>query len=220
MAETTVKRPPNPDSIDAIILDFGGVLYDIDYDAPARAFEALGMDDFKTLYSQASQSDLFDRLETGKIANDDFLRALQTYTPPGTALEQVLHAWNVILLGIPKYRIDFVHALAANYRMFLLSNTNAIHVAEFEQHIDAAMGLDYFRAAFEKVHYSNVLGLKKPHPETYLHLCELHGLAPERTLFIDDSVQHVRGALEAGLQAYHLEVPGEELAEVMRDFVG
>ena len=220
MAETTVKRLPNPDSIDAIILDFGGVLYDIDYDAPARAFQALGMDDFKTLYSQASQSDLFDRLETGKIANDDFLRALQTYTPVGTTLEQVLHAWNVILLGIPKHRIDFVHELAAKYRMFLLSNTNAIHVAEFEQHIDAAMGLDYFRAAFEKVHYSNVLGLKKPYPETYLHLCELHGLAPERTLFIDDSVQHVRGALEAGLQAYHLEVPGEELAEVMRDFVG
>jgi putative hydrolase of the HAD superfamily len=220
MAETTVKRLPNPDSIDAIILDFGGVLYDIDYDAPARAFQALGMDDFKTLYSQASQSDLFDRLETGKIANDDFLRALQTYTPVGTTLEQVLHAWNVILLGIPKHRIDFVHELAAKYRMFLLSNTNAIHVAEFEQHIDAAMGLDYFRAAFEKVHYSNVLGLKKPYPETYLHLCELHGLAPARTLFIDDSVQHVRGALEAGLQAYHLEIPGEELAEVMRDFVG
>ncbi|MGF1563841.1 MAG: hypothetical protein ACFCUH_00595, partial [Flavobacteriales bacterium] len=135
MAETTVKRLPNPDSIDAIILDFGGVLYDIDYDAPARAFQALGMDDFKTLYSQASQSDLFDRLETGKIANDDFLRALQTYTPVGTTLEQVLHAWNVILLGIPKHRIDFVHELAAKYRMFLLSNTNAIHVAEFEQHI-------------------------------------------------------------------------------------
>lgn len=220
MAETSVKQLPSPEAIDAIILDFGGVLYDIDYDAPARAFEALGMADFKALYSQAAQSDLFDRLETGAIANDDFLRALQDYTPAGTTLAQVLHAWNVILLGIPKHRIDFVHALAAKYRMFLLSNTNAIHVAEFEQHIDAAMGLDYFRAAFEKVHYSNVLGLKKPYPETYLHVCALHGLQPERTLFIDDSVQHVRGALQAGLHAYHLEVPHEELAEVLGQFVG
>ena len=31
---------------EAVILDFGGVLYDIDYDAPVRAFKALGVDDF------------------------------------------------------------------------------------------------------------------------------------------------------------------------------
>ncbi len=220
MAEAFVKHLPHPNAIDAIILDFGGVLYDIDYNAPARAFRDLGMTNFEEIYSQAAQTDLFDRLESGTIANDDFLKALQEYTPKGTTLEQVSDAWNVILLGLPKRRIDFVHRLNARYRMFLLSNTNAIHVAEFEQHIDAEMGLPYFRSAFEKVHFSNVLGRKKPYPETYLHVCALHGLEPARTLFIDDSIQHVKGALQAGLHAYHLEVPAEEISDILAEFAG
>lgn len=214
-----MKHLPRPDEVEAIILDFGGVLYNIDYDAPARAFEALGMQNFKEIYSQAAQTDLFDRLEVGSISNDDFLKALQQYTPDGTTIEEVLHAWNVILLDIPKYRIDFVHRLKSRYRMFLLSNTNAIHVEAFERDIDETMGLDYFRSAFEQIHYSNVLGKKKPYPETYLHVCALHGLDPAKTLFIDDSVQHVRGALKAGLFSYHLEVQNEELATQLADFV-
>ena len=32
---------------EAVILDFGGVLYDIDYDAPVRAFKTLGVEDFE-----------------------------------------------------------------------------------------------------------------------------------------------------------------------------
>ncbi len=218
MAQAQVKQLPSPTDVDAIILDFGGVLFNIDYDAPARAFQALGMTDFRAIYSQASQTDLFDRLEVGKISNEDFLEALKQYLPHGVSTEQVLHAWNVILLDIPKHRIDFVHRLAARYRLFLLSNTNAIHVAEFEQTIDRTMGLAYFRQAFERIHYSNVLGRKKPYPETYLHVCESHGLVPSRTLFIDDSLQHVVGALTAGLHAYHLEVPHEELADVLVAF--
>lgn len=219
MVEASVKHLPAPDEVDAVIFDFGGVLYDIDYDAPARAFQALGMRDFKGIYSQAAQTDLFDRLEVGRIENTDFLEALKAYTPSGTTLEQVLEAWNVILLGIPKERIDFVHAVQARYRTFLLSNTNAIHVEAFEADIDRTMGLAHFRSAFEAIHYSNVLGRKKPHPETYLHVCELHGLRPDRTLFIDDSVQHVHGALAAGLRSYHLELPAEEIREVLAGYL-
>ncbi|MCH2199608.1 MAG: HAD family phosphatase [Flavobacteriales bacterium] len=210
----STKQLPNPQDLDAIILDFGGVLFDIDYFAPHRAFQDLGMNNFQEIYSQASQTDLFDRLETGNISNKDFIDALHQYVPEGVTKEQVLHAWNVILLDIPKARVDFVHQLKDKYRMFLLSNTNAIHVAEFEQIIDRRMGLDYFRAGFDKVHYSNVLGKKKPYPETYLHVCALHGLDPKRTLFVDDSVQHVEGALKAGLHSYHLELPEEEFTEV------
>lgn len=214
-----MKQLPSPSAIDAIVLDFGGVLYDIDYHAPARAFRALGMQNFEEIYSQASQTDLFDRLETGKISNSDFIDALHSYVPEGVTKGEVLEAWNVILLGIPKERIDFVHQLRANFRTFLLSNTNAIHVEQFEQDIDETMGLQHFRSAFEKIYYSNVMGIKKPYPKTFLEVCEWNGLTPERTLFIDDSAQHVEGALKAGLHAYHLEVPQEDIRVLLGDFV-
>jgi len=45
--------------IDNIIFDFGGVLFDIDYDAPVRAFAALGGKEFDAIYAQSAQSDLF-----------------------------------------------------------------------------------------------------------------------------------------------------------------
>ena len=203
------------DGIQNIIFDFGGVLFEIDYDLPAQAFDDLGFTGFRDLYTQAAQNPMFDLLETGKVANDEFLDFLHQHVPHATR-EQVTHAWNVILLRILPQEVEFVHALRkSGTRTFLLSNTNAIHVAEFEQMIADSMDVRVFREAFEKIYYSNAIGLKKPHPETFLEVCAWNGLKPSETLFIDDSKQHVEGALRAGLHAYHLQ-PGERVSELLR----
>lgn len=205
---------PSAKSVDAIIFDFGGVLFDIDYDVPVREYRKLGLEDFSKIYAQGGQSELFDRLETGNISNENFLIAIQQVIPTQPELTQVLAAWNSILTGIPKGRVDKIHELKKSKITFLLSNTNAIHVAEFEKMVDAEMGLEYFKSAFEEVYYSSSIGIKKPHPETYLEVCKWNGLNPRRTLFIDDSKQHVEGALEAGLLAYHLDVTKEDVRDL------
>ena len=128
--------------------------------------------------------------------------------------EELLHAWNVILLDIPKPRIDAVHKLKQRFRTFLLSNTNAIHVAEFEKTIDETMGIEYFRSAFEHIYYSNELGLRKPHTEVYEFVLKQHGLVAERTLFIDDTIRHVEGARKAGLKGHHFVVGEDEVSEL------
>ena len=187
-----------------IIFDFGGVLFDIDYYAPVRAFRALGFEDFEAVYSQAAQRPEFDLLETGKISNEDFMSFLHAFVPH-IRRDQVDHAWNCILLDLWPEKVELVRSLRLKgYRTFLLSNTNAIHAAAFEQMIDAKMGLESFRSAFEQMYYSHVIGLKKPYPETFLEVCAWNNLVPAETLFIDDSVQHVEGAKEAGLQGLHL----------------
>ena len=76
------------------------------------------------------------------------------------------------------------------------------------------MDITEFQSAFETIYYSNVIGLKKPHPDTFLKVCQWNKLNPSETLFIDDSIQHVNGALEAGLRAYHLK-PGERLSRIL-----
>jgi len=200
-----------------IIFDFGGVLFEIDYELPAIAFDKLGFPGFRSLYTQAAQNPMFDLLETGKVENEAFLEFLNQFTPHATR-DEVLHAWNVILLRIWPKEVEFVHAMrSSGMRTFLLSNTNAIHVAEFESMIADTMDFHFFKNAFEKIYYSNVIGLKKPHPETFLQVCQWNGLNPAETLFIDDSLQHVEGALQAGLHAYHLK-PGERVSEVLRNF--
>lgn len=201
-------------SVKNIIFDFGGVLFEIDYNLPVEAFKKLGNNEFAKFYTQANQNEVFDLLETGKISNEDFLRYLNTLVPEATPVE-VLDAWNCILLKLWPEQVEVVRTLRnKGYRTFMLSNTNAIHVGEFEKMIEKSMTLESFRAAFEKVYYSNELGIKKPYPSTFIEVCRMNNLNIAETLFIDDSIQHVKGAAEAGLMTYHLK-PGEKLSEVM-----
>ena len=208
-----LNQPVALDALDGVILDFGGVLYDIDYDAPPSAFAALGDPDFASLYHQSSQSSWFDDLETGTLDRDTFYGHLRARCAPGTTVEEVHAAWCCILTGMPAERAELVMHLGARTRLFLLSNTNAIHARVFEEDLRTTLpDAEAFWASFEAAHYSQELGMKKPHPETFLHVCQLHGLAPERTLFLDDSEQHVRGADQAGLHAHHLDLSKEDLA--------
>ena len=79
-----LNQPVSLDALEGVILDFGGVLYDIDYDAPPKAFAALGDADFASLYHQASQSTWFDELETGKLDRTTFYGHLLKRCAPGT----------------------------------------------------------------------------------------------------------------------------------------
>jgi putative hydrolase of the HAD superfamily len=46
--------------------------------------------------------------------------------------QEILKAWNAVLLDFPLYRLEFLQMLSTKYRLFLLSNTDAIHIAKFE----------------------------------------------------------------------------------------
>ena len=201
------------EDLEGVILDFGGVLYDIDYDAPPVAFARLGDPEFASLYHQASQSKWFDPLEMGTLSRESFYGHLKARCHAGTTTEEVHAAWCCILTGMPPARAASVEALGRKTRLFLLSNTNAIHAEVFEADLVANLpDASAFWGAFEAAHYSHDLGMKKPHPETFLHVCERHGLNPSRTLFLDDSIQHVEGAHHAGLHAHHLDLSKEDLA--------
>ncbi|MFM7721752.1 MAG: HAD family hydrolase [Bacteroidota bacterium] len=210
-------------NIEAVIFDFGGVLYEIDYKAPVNSFAKLGLTEFEELYSKASQSLLFDQLETGRISETDFYSKLSGFLP-NASLTEIQEAWNSILIQFLPERMPFIHALKkSGIRTFLFSNTNAIHSSIFEEDIERCYGLSEFYDAFERVHYSQNLGMRKPHAESFLHLCHLHELNPKNTIFIDDSPQHVLGAKEAGLiGVLHdpSKMPSETLAPYFTDPLG
>lgn len=193
--------------IDTIIFDLGGVLLNLSYQRTAQAFAALsGRADAQQLYTQAMQEPIFDQYEMGLIGDEAFrdgLRALLQTQADDQALDQ---AWNAMLLDLPAERIRFVDSLRASKRVLLLSNTNAIHIRAFEQIFAQTMQGEYAHIgqAFDQVYYSYQMADRKPHPSIFLSVCQEHGIDPARTLFIDDSEQHVLGARKAGLQAVHL----------------
>jgi putative hydrolase of the HAD superfamily len=170
-----------------IIFDFGGVIINIDYKITIEEFKKLGIDNFEELYSQANQSNLFDDIEKGKISPQHFINGLLKLLPNGMSPNQVVHAWNAMLLDIPKSRIELLQELSAKYRIFLLSNTNSIH-------IDAALRTwnkisdEPIESVFETAYFSHVVGMRKPNVEIFNYVCDKHELNTQETLFIDDCV--------------------------------
>ena len=189
-----------------IIFDLGGVLYNISYQATLDAFKNFGIKGFDRLFSQASQNHLFDRFDRGEISQEDFRDEIRQLSGLQLSDKQIDDAWNAMLLDFPAHRIDLLEGLGSHYRLFLLSNTNAINYPVFQQHLKENLGLDDIDHLFEKTYLSYRIGFRKPEREAYELILKENELEGAETLFIDDSLQHVEGAREAGLKAVWLDL--------------
>ncbi len=193
------------EGIKHIIFDLGGVILNIDYDRPIKEFEALGMSDARGLYSKKEQTELFDKLETGMISEEEFLGHLQELCPANTSTIQLQQAWNSILLDFPLRRLQILQQLQLHFDMYLLSNTNSIHEAAFNAILKQTCGYPSLAVFFDKVYLSHRVGLRKPDPAIFRLVLEENGLEASRTLFIDDSPQHIAAAAALGIRTIHMQ---------------
>jgi glucose-1-phosphatase len=190
--------------VNNIIFDLGAVIIDIDYHRTADAFRQLGLIHFDDIYSKKKQSDFFDRFEKGELAEEEFLKEIKSHLPGAISADQIINAWNAMLIGIPAERYSWLESLRKHKRIFLLSNTNHIHVKAFSKMIDADYGIKKFESLFEKVYYSCCIGMRKPDREIFDKVISDNHLDLSQTIFIDDSPQHIEGARKAGLISHHL----------------
>jgi HAD superfamily hydrolase (TIGR01509 family) len=191
-------------SFDAIIFDLGGVILNIDYKLTTKAFQDLGLEDFDAIYSQTAQSGLFDKLETGAISAQYFVNELLPFLPKRTTANQVVNAWNAMIINFPKENLDLIQRLKAEKQTFLLSNTNEIHIQHFNRKLKNVSEESSLHDFFHEVYFSNEVKMRKPNVDIFQFVCQKNNLIPEKTLFIDDSIQHIEGAKKIGLNVYHL----------------
>ena len=184
-----------------IIFDLGGVLLDIDYNLTREAFEKLGVVNFDEMYSQANADKLFQKLETGKVSEQEFYKELNKATGLQLSEQEIRNAWNAMLLSFREESLQFLYQLKGRYQIFLLSNTNQIHLTSFYEIYHQKERKNSFEQFFDKAFYSFEIGLRKPGLECYEWVINNLKIDPEKTLFIDDSIKNIHGAEEAGLQA-------------------
>jgi len=191
-------------SIKNIIFDLGGVILNVDPQKTINAFKKMGAGNFDEIYSRIKQTSLFDHFEKDSITVDEFRTEVKKHIQNSVNNRDVDFAWNAMLQDLPRERLELLETLRNKYRLFLLSNTNEIHIKAYSKILKNNYGLEDLSHLFEKEYYSYKIGLRKPDIETFQYVLEENSLMPKETLFIDDSSQHVEGAKRAGIFAYLL----------------
>ena len=186
-----------------IIFDLGNVVIDIDPDLTISKFKELGVSDFDKMYTIMRQSDVFDRLDTGKITMPEFRQAIRDFAGIQLAEAQIDEAWCAMLLDFPEENPELLRKLrSAGYKLYLLSNTNQMHIDCYTEYMYRQFGCNLLTELFDRVFYSQEIGFRKPDRESYEYVLKAEGLKPHETLFIDDLEKNVIGAQKAGIFAY------------------
>lgn len=193
-----------------LIFDLGDVLINIDFKKVAQAFQHLGIADFEEQYSQLQASSLFEHLETGLISPSEFYTSIRNQGYPHLTDRDIQNAWNSILLDFRKDSLAYLTQLQPSYRLFLLSNTNAIHLEKIKDILFNQTGIGDLDHYFEKTYYSHLIGKRKPAKATYEFVLHDAHLNAHETFFIDDSLPNIEAASELGIQTHWLR-PGEKI---------
>jgi glucose-1-phosphatase len=194
--------------IDTIIFDFGDIFINLDKQATIDGLQRLGLSSWNKDLDQLNIS-----FEKGQISRDNFLLGIQKHTP-NASIDEILVAWNAVLSDFPLYRLEFLQLLSQKYRLFLLSNTDAIHINHFEQREGTSFYSDFYQC-FEKVYFSYEMGMRKPDAEIYHALIHQHELSPKRTLFVDDKKDNTDAAAALGIHVWNLKVGQEDVVELL-----
>ncbi len=143
-------------------------------------------------------------METGKIDEAEFVKRIQEHANTPLQYNEIIDAWNAIILNFPLRRLQILQQLQLHFNIFLLSNTNEIHEREFNKRLQQTCGYPSLAVFFDKVYLSHRVGLRKPNPEIFKKVLNDNHLKAEETLFIDDSLQHIEAAHTLGIQTIHM----------------
>lgn len=190
-------------SIQNIIFDLGGVLLNIDFERSRKAFEQLGIGNFRDMISPTHANELFHTLETG-IDIPFFYDQFRAQTGTTLSNEVIEEAWSALLIDFRTQSVEKLKQLKNRYNVYLLSNTNEIHVQRIHQMFRTQFNGQEFEDHFHAAYYSQRIGVRKPDAKAWLHVLNAHALNPSETLFIDDGAANIEAARNLGMQTVHL----------------
>lgn len=193
-----------------IIFDFGDVFINLDKQIIFREMQKFG----GTSELTPEMISLNEIYEVGGISSEEFIDRLTTFYPKASP-EQITDIWNGMLLDFPEKRLAFIESLTreGRYRLFLLSNTNALHIP----YVEEKMGSNRFyrfKNSFERFYLSHEIQLRKPNAEIYRFVLDENGLEPNETFFIDDTRENTDAAEKLGIHCWNLKVGQEDIVDL------
>ena len=192
-----------------IVFDFGDIFINLDKKLFAEELQKIHI-------SQESEEMLpiLQQYEMGLVSTDKFLTFFEERL--SVSQDQLKRAWNSILLDFPKERLRFIQNLSESkkYRLFLLSNTNDLHISWIQQNWGMEQ-YNAFKICFEQFYLSHEINLRKPNNNIYEFVLTTNKLAPKETLFIDDTKENTDAAKALGIHIWNLKPGKEDVLELL-----
>lgn len=195
-----------------IIFDLGGVILNLDNKRTEDAFTSLGVKDIRSYFGLGHAASFFKEYEMGRISDRQFIDSIRELTGLSVSDASIVDSWNALLLDFPAERFQLLTQLRKSYRLFLFSNTNAIHMTAFQKIYVETFGGGSLEDHFEKTYYSHLLGMRKPDRASFEYILKENQLNAAETMFVDDAIVNVEGAEQAGLRGLFLR-PGVSLLD-------
>jgi HAD superfamily hydrolase (TIGR01509 family) len=193
--------------IEAIIFDFGNVFLNLNPQAQIDAFKKIGLNDWND--DLQSKALLF---ETGKIDEYEFILSIQKYIP-NVELDVIREAWNAIIVDFPLERLEFLEKLKNKYKLYLLSNTNQTHIDKFEHRVGLTFAREFY-AHFDKIYFSYEVKVRKPDTALFNLILTQNNLKPNKTLFVDDTLEHIEAAKSVDIITWQILVGQEDVTNL------
>ena len=175
-----MTRIKNNKKIQNIVFDFGGVLLDLDYTKTHDAMSKILGFEFIPATFAPETTKFLNEYEIGKINTETFIWNLQRLAKKEVPIGQdVIKAWNAMLLGWQPAKFDFLLSLRKKYKTYLLSNTNELHLTwvlnDLKKHHHIS---DFDTTYIEKTYYSHLIGMRKPDSQIFEFVTQDAGLDP------------------------------------------
>ena len=192
-----------------LIFDLGGVILDLSVDQTLQQFAALsGLDKEKVddLYKSTPGFEVYER---GLMTDADFRNFVRDVFSVKSSDDQIDTCWNAMLLGLPLRKLALIEQLKEKYSVYLLSNTNNIHLNYINQKMlpgitDNGSTLDSY---FHRAYYSHIMKKRKPNADIFEQVLVENSLKASETLFLDDNLPNIEGAKQLGIRTVHVVTP-------------
>ena len=199
-------------NIKNIVFDLGGVLVDLDFKSAINGLQKAGFANVKEQLQAFDREGIFQKFELGEMTAEEFRSAIRENSTVTLTDEEVDALWDLMLLEIPREKLELILDLRGKYMVYLLSNTNSIH---WDYVCKNAFNYRGFRVSdyFEKTFLSFEMHLAKPDKAIFEKMLEDANLLAEETFFIDDSEANCKAAAEVGIHAHHYHI-GDDLSKI------
>jgi putative hydrolase of the HAD superfamily len=180
--------------IDTLIFDLGQVILPFDWKRGYRALAGYSPYAPEEVRRRIKETGLFDTVERGLVEPGELARRLSAVLELNVPFEKFRELWSSIFLPEPNLPDEMLAGLHANYRLLLLSNTDAIHYGWIVEKYPIMRHFDHCVLSFE-------LGLRKPEPGIYQEAIRQSQCAPAEIFFTDDIAENIAAARLAGIDA-------------------